>query len=378
MKLVLVHDKLAPAGGLENYLIELAQHLEAAGHDLTFVTSHIDPAVRSKLRGKIVRVPHWGPGGMLRLWFFDVQAGRAAAAIKADAVLGFGRTTRNDIHRAGGGCHRLYSRLLPWWKRWRPHNLIELGLERRLYTGGATRHFVANCHAVSRDLCGTYGVPPDRFTIIHTPVDSGRYQPSPDRPAHRARWCRQMGTDPATPVLLFVSMGHRRKGLDFLLNVLPRLDGVTLWIVGQPLSAHYRRMIARRGLRQRVCALPPQPSVLPYYQAADWFVHPTLYDPCANTVLQSMSCGLPGVISARDGAVEHIEDGVNGLVLSQPESCDELTAQLQRALALSPEKRTAMGQAARATMRPFTWERHLREWEALLAKVRSPAAITVD
>jgi len=370
MRLTLVYEKLVPAGGLEKYLMEFARRLEAAGHDLTFVTSAVDPGVSSTLHGRILRLGRPSVPGCLRIWLFDRRACGVASATKADAVLGFGRTVQQDIHRAGGGCHRIYSALLPWWKRWRPKNLLELHLEKRLYTGGRTKFFVANCHAVARDLARVYGLSPDRFRVIHTPVDSTTFQPARDRPVHRAEWCRRSHADPQRPVLLFVSMGHRRKGLDVLLQALPQVGDATLWIVGQPLSARYRRLIRSLRLTDRVCAFSPQQNVVPFYQAADWFVHPTLYDPCANTVLQSMSCALPGVISARDGAVEHVRAGVNGLVLHNPEDSAGLAAALRQALACRPEERDAMGLAARETMLPFTWERHLREWNDLLGENR--------
>jgi UDP-glucose:(heptosyl)LPS alpha-1,3-glucosyltransferase len=369
MRLTLVYEKLVPAGGLEKYLMEFARRLEASGHDLNFVTSAVDPGVRSTLHGRILRLGRPPVLGSLRMWLFDRRAYGVASATKADAVLGFGRTVRQDIHRAGGGCHRIYSALLPWWKRWRLKNLLELHLEKRLYTGGQTKFFVANCHAVADDLARVYGISADRFRVIHTPVDSTSFAPAKDRLAHRAEWCRLANSDPQRPILLFVSMGHRRKGLDVLLQGLSKLEDAMLWIVGQPLSARYRRLIRSLGLTDRICAFSPQQNVVPFYQAADWFVHPTLYDPCANTVLQSMSCGLPGVISARDGAVEHVHDGVNGLVLHNPEDSAGLATVLRWALGRRPEERDAMGLAARETMLPFTWERHLREWKDLLGLV---------
>jgi glycosyltransferase involved in cell wall biosynthesis len=98
------------------------------------------------------------------------------------------------------------------------------------------------------------------------------------------------------------------------------------------------------------------------YQAADWFIHPTLYDACANTVLQSMASELPGVISAQDGAVDHVRDGHNGLVLYHPAKVDELRERIRIAFGVPEDQRTALGAEARATMMPHTWDAHLANW----------------
>ena len=75
------------------------------------------------------------------------------------------------------------------------------------------------------------------------------------------------------------------------------------------------------------------------YQAADWFVHPTRYDACANTVLQSMASGLPGIVSVADGAHELVEDGASGFHLADPTSSDELRIRVEEAIALPEETR---------------------------------------
>ena len=64
-----------------------------------------------------------------------------------------------------------------------------------------------------------------------------------------------------------------------------------------------------------------------------------------------MACGLPGIISAADGASEFIRDGENGLLLAQPGDPVLLGDLLQRALRYAPAERAAMGQAARESWR---------------------------
>ncbi|MBX7210892.1 MAG: glycosyltransferase family 4 protein [Verrucomicrobiaceae bacterium] len=369
MKLALIYHQFIRSGGLENYLIEFATRMADAGHQLELVTAQIAPEVQAKLNAPVHRVPQVSGSKTLAMWQFARGAARLAHTLPVDVTIGFGRTYAHHLHRAGGGCHAIYSRLLPPWKRFALKNLLELRLEKRLYTSGETRRYITNSARVAAQLQGMYKTPAERFTTIHTAVDTDVFRPAPDRAAHRELACRKMQTDPAKPVLLFVSLGHRRKGLDALLAAMREVDA-TLWIAGRKLGRWYEAMIQSLGIAAKIRAIPVTNSLIDLYQAADWFVHPTLYDACANTVLQSMACGLPGIISVQDGAVDHVCDGMNGLMLFHPQDVAELTSRIHHALSLPADERTTMSNAAQETMQALTWERHLSEWEEALAAVK--------
>ncbi len=357
MRLALVYHQFVKGGGLEGYLGEFAGELRAAGHELVLVASRIDEAARA-LADEIRLIP---PGLSSRgtLARFAERSAALVPDLGVDAVLGFGRTWRQDLHRAGGGCHWHYSRMLPWWKRARPKNQLELALERRLYVGGETRHFIVNSAKVRGELEEAYQVSPERVSVIHTAVDAQRWQPAAD-PAARAALRRALGMKEEEPQLLFASLDHRRKGLGTLLRALVEVPQAHLWVAGQSLDS-WRGSIWRLGLAARVREVG-RADLRPWYQAADWFVHPSYYDACANTVLQSMASGLPGVISAADGASEFVREGVNGAVLRDPSSAEELAERLRWALARASEERAALGSAARATVLPLTWAAHMERW----------------
>ena len=190
-------------------------------------------------------------------------------------------------------------------------------------------------------------------------MDTTHWQPAPD--AGTRRVLRQkLGIPEDSPALLFASLDHRRKGLGALLHALPQVPEARLWVAGQSLGA-WHPLIQQLGLTSRVTGLG-RADLLPWYQAADWFVHPTQYDACANTVLQSMACGLPGLISTSDGASEFITEGLNGSLLRHPEDPEAFASLLNSTLQHSETARLAMGHAARQSVLPLTWEAHLAGW----------------
>ncbi|HSI63715.1 MAG TPA: glycosyltransferase family 4 protein [Candidatus Saccharimonadia bacterium] len=373
MRIALIYHQFVPRGGLEGYLLDFAARLHTAGHDLHLVGGDIKEGLARSLDATIHHIPLVKGSSLLRMWQFEQSARALVSDLEVDVSIGFGRTTSHDLHRAGGGCHAVYSQLLPPWKKWAPKNLLELRLERELYTGGNTKRFIVNSSQVAAQLHDHYGTDGSLFRVIHTAVDTDRYQPSHRKKVLREKICELLKTDAERPVFLFVSLSHRRKGLDVLLDMWADVDA-DLWIVGQPLNYLHRMTIAARRIQGKVRTISPQSDMSVLYQAADWFIHPTLYDACANTVLQSMACGLPGLISVNDGAIDLVRDGENGFLLKEPTEPAAVLETVKRALASGEEGRQRLGEAARETMLPLTWDAHLRKWLDVIAEVAPQTA----
>jgi UDP-glucose:(heptosyl)LPS alpha-1,3-glucosyltransferase len=369
MRIALIHHQFMPRGGMERYLVEFAARLKMAGHELHAVCADMPAKIGEALGATIHHVPVIRGSPLVRMWQFEKEAAIMVPDLPVDVSIGFGRTTVQDLHRAGGGCHRIYSDILPPLKRWTLKNRLELALEQRLYAGDGTKKFIVNSAMVGRQLQEVYEVKPERIEVIHTAVDTARFKPAEDRLALRGRIVEALQGDAARPVFLFVSLSHKRKGLDVLLDIWDQVDA-DLWIVGKNLSFLQQRKVARRGLTDRVRVLGQPKNIQVYYQAADWFIHPTLYDACANTVLQSMATELPGLISVSDGATDFVRHGENGLLMKQPRDPASVLAVVQRALAMDEATRTKMGAAARETMLPLTWDTHLEQWMRVIGEVR--------
>ncbi len=362
MKIALIYQRFVSKGGLEGYLFGLARALRAAGHELHVLTGATDPdteAVGAEIHR--VELPRSKARAMLA---FERAALQGGPELPVDVTLGFGRTTAQDLHRAGGGCHAAYVPLLNPLKRVAPKTRLELALERDLYTAGRTRHFVVNSTLVRDQLVDHYGVPADRFTVIHTAVDSGLFKPDP---ADRATFRGRVGIGDDTPALLFVSRSHRRKGLPALLAAWPEIHrgtGAQLWVAGPDIGRFIKPVPAE--LRTSIRHFPEDTPIVSLYRAADLFLHPTLYDACANTVLQSMACGLPGLISSADGARQFLTHGETGWLIDDPTDAAGIAALALEALEAD---RAPVAAAARERVLPLTWEAHVGCWQNAIGKV---------
>ncbi|OYW71286.1 MAG: hypothetical protein B7Z37_28195 [Verrucomicrobia bacterium 12-59-8] len=220
MKLALIHPQIIRGSGVENFLIDFAKRLVLAGHELTYITSLTTPEIGASLPGRWELLPRMRGSATIRMWHFNRLAPRAVQTAGVDLSIGFGRTSVQDVHRNGTGCHRLYGNLLPLWQRLSLKHLYELHLERRLYAGRETQQFVTSSARVAAQLQGVYGTDGERFRILSPPIETQLFKPAENRANTRELFCRKLQTDAAKPVLLFVSLSHRRRGLEPLLEAM--------------------------------------------------------------------------------------------------------------------------------------------------------------
>jgi UDP-glucose:(heptosyl)LPS alpha-1,3-glucosyltransferase len=360
VKIGIIYQKFISSGGMEAYLFRFAREIIDSGHELQVITAQTDPATEA-LGANIQKVKLPGLSSTLALIKFERETRRLAGHLPVDVTIGFGRTTQHDLHRAGAGCHAAYIPLLNPFKRRGIKCQLELKLERALYTSGRTGHFIVNSAMVRDQIIDHYCINPEKVTIIHTAVDTGYFRP-PDNNDASTGLRESLGTQKETPVVLFAARSHRRKGLAALIAAWPEihsLTGAQLWIAGPRIKRFTKGLPA--GLNETITLFTGLDDILHLYQAADLFVHPTLYDACANTVLQSMACGLPGIISSADGARQFIKNGSNGWLLDNPRDHLSLTELVVQAI--NHQDLSSIGAEARRTVLPLTWGAHLAAWK---------------
>ncbi|HEX8755948.1 MAG TPA: glycosyltransferase family 4 protein [Steroidobacteraceae bacterium] len=151
------------------------------------------------------------------------------------------------------------------------------------------------------------GVPADRIAILPNAV------PARSEPAEVQR------ADP--PLIVFVGLLHREKGVDTLLEALSRLDDpASSWqatLLGGGDVDGYRARIAQLGLRDRVRApgwTPPQ-EVRPVLARASIFVLPSFIENLPMALLEGMSYGLCPVVTPVGAVPEVVRQGVSGLIV---------------------------------------------------------------
>lgn len=158
--------------------------------------------------------------------------------------------------------------------------------------------------------------------------------------------------DASHPVVLYVGRMRTRKAVAVLLEafsrVLKNYPRASLILAG---NGEHREALERRvqtlGLDRsiRFLGAVPREQMGRWYDAADIFCLPSIYEGFPLVILEAMAAGLPVVSTTVSGIPEAVEEGVTGLLV-EPEDADGLARALEQ-LAAAPELCKAMGTHAR-------------------------------
>lgn len=369
MRIGLVKNHFVAGGGSERYTLGLVEELQRRGHQVHVFAGRWDPEA-SRYGVVLHRVPvvPWPP--FLRVLSFARNCSRITAGAGVELVLSNERTVRQDILRAGGGCHCEWllqrRRYGPGWRRsldaLNPLHQVVLWIERRAFSPGNTRAIIANSYRGRDEIIRHYGFPPKRIHVIHNGTDCQRFRPPDSRPQR-----------PET-VLLLVGSGFERKGVGFAIRALARLpETVRLDVAGKGHRGPYERLARRLGVGDRVRFLGPTGAMEAVYAGADLLVHPAIYEPFSNACLEAMACGLPVVTSRLNGASEVIVPGHNGAIVEDPADAAALANAIREFL--DPVARRRAGAAARRTAESLPMSHNVeRTLEVIEALTRARSA----
>lgn len=202
-----------------------------------------------------------------------------------------------------------------------------------------------------------WGEPPGKLRYVPNPVDL------PESASPRGGG-----------YLLYAGRLVVEKGLESFIEAIARVPEVQLKIAGRGPEDHH--------LRERVQSLHATNVEFLGFQAPEmlnrWRRHaeavvlPSIwYENASLTLLEAMGEGIPCLASRIGGNPELIDDGVHGF-LSRPGDVEEWVKTLRRFLALAPQARTSMGEAARARVSErYTWGRHIESVSQAYSDARS-------
>ncbi|MFB6098931.1 MAG: glycosyltransferase, partial [Salinibacter sp.] len=187
------------------------------------------------------------------------------------------------------------------------------------------------------------------------------------------------GVDPDQPFVLFVGRITRQKGILHLVEAIHHFDDdiQVVLCAGAPdteeIGAEMERRVeaARAETDNRIvwiAEMLPREDVITMYSHAAVFVCPSVYEPFGIINLEAMACETPVVASRVGGIPEIVVPDETGLLVdvsptagkdvepANPEAFARGLADGVNALMADPERRNAMGTAARRRVEEhFSW-----------------------
>lgn len=203
-----------------------------------------------------------------------------------------------------------------------------------------------------RYLIDTYGIDPERVSLIYQGTDVATFTPDPKR-AQLAR-AKYPIPDGASLVLGSVGSFEHRKGqvelLHALKRALPGVPGLHLILVGDgPDETTLRSAVDTLDLGAHVSFFPFTRTPVEVFEVIDVLVLSSLYkEGLPNVLLEALSMGVPVISSRLAGTPEVVIDGETG-ILVDPGDVGALAAAIER-LGTDRQAGLDMGRAGRALM----------------------------
>lgn len=194
-------------------------------------------------------------------------------------------------------------------------------------------HIITVSEYSARDIETLYGISRSKITVAYQ-APPPKFHPR-DQQSCRAHLATSYGL--GFPFLLYVGRIQARKNLIRLVEAYARLRGehpeLKLVIVGKP-DLHYERLLARigeLGLRDAVVfpGYVPDHDLPLFYNAAEMFVFPSIFEGFGLPIMESMASGVPTITSAGSCLTEIAGDGA---LLIDPLSVDCIANAIRRVL----------------------------------------------
>ena len=224
------------------------------------------------------------------------------------------------------------------------------------------RHIITISESSRQDVTRVFGVPPQKITVIRPGLDPA-YRILPADAVAAFRQKRGLPDH----FLLHVGTLQPRKNIPLLLHALVQLDDPALHLVlvggkGWLFESIFQQ-VTTLGLQDRVTFTGYVPDAeLPYwYNAADAFVFPSLYEGFGMPVVEAMACGTPVVAAASSSLPEAA--GEAGL-LFDPADAAELADRIT-AVRRDPALSATMRQKGLVQAQQFSWAKTGRETAAV-------------
>ena len=227
---------------------------------------------------------------------------------------------------------------------------------------GVARHcsaLVAPTEFAKREIVAFTGAPADRVFVTLEGVDPlfRKKQPVPD------------GVPPG-PFLLCVAHTYPHKNTALLVRAFNRVAAAIphrLVLVGKArLGEAEVASAVQESPAGRVVRLPGLPwlELIGLYQAADWFVFPSLYEGFGLPVLESMCAGVP-VLTTREASIPEI--GGETVLYADGRDESAFAQALLAAVNLPRAERLRLVESAKQRAAAFTWEASAEKlWQVLV------------
>lgn len=214
-----------------------------------------------------------------------------------------------DIYRAGDGVHKVYKNQKKLWFL-NPLNFVYPYLEKKCFEN--SKKIITNSNFIKNQIISTYNIDEKKIITIYNGINLPK---SINKSNAKLEICKEFNLDQKKPIFLFVGSGFKRKGVSEFLKILSKIDSeFNIIIIGKDKNMEKYKKISS-NLNLNTLFLGVRKDIEKFYEASDFFIFPTHYEPFSNVILEALSYGCICFTTAQNGASEILE---NEFIMKNP------------------------------------------------------------
>lgn len=291
-KIGIACHKLQYGGGMERYVIDLINGFSELDLAITCFAKKFDSSLPEYT--KITPVPlntSWVPG-KLRDQLYSYLLQQKQKNLDSIPLISVTRNTCSQVAICGGTHIGFLKNTL---KKTKLSDRLQIKLERQLYQNAQL--IIAHSQLMAEELKQFYNIPASKIHVLYPPLDASRFYPVVSKEALK----KSLNLPLDKKIFLFPSSSHTRKGYNLLESYFSTSDlPIHLAVVGRPLSR----------TASNITYYGHHNDILPFYQAADFTIMASTYEPFGLVAIESIQSGTPIIVSDKLGASEVIDESV--------------------------------------------------------------------
>ena len=199
--------------------------------------------------------------------------------------------------------------------------------------------------------------------IVPLGVNIKKFKPAENRDLAKIN----IGIDPNKFVIGYCGRISKEKDLETLREAFVQVNekhkNALLLIIGGGDPAETENLMKTHGIKVTGFVK----DVVPYLQALDVFVLPSLTETTSLATMEAMACGVPAITTPAGRLKEYVKNNFNGYLF--PKRSVEALAKRIEEIMNDKKKAHYLGRNARWAMLDFSWESTIRKMEELFEKL---------
>ncbi|MGM9996838.1 glycosyltransferase family 4 protein [Campylobacter lanienae] len=207
-----------------------------------------------------------------------------------------------DIYLAFDGVWQIYKKLDKFWFL-NPLKIINTIIEKNCINNSIK--IITNSNLTRYQLETIYDIKPGKITTIYPGIN---LPTQIQKGSAKLELSKELGIDIELPIILFVSNDLKKDGIDKFIELLAQIQSKfnAIIISSDKSIAKYKKLANKSNIRAIFKSTPK--TLNRYYEAADIFALPSLYNSFSTQILEALSYGCVCFSSDSNGASEILDD----------------------------------------------------------------------